>query len=107
MVLQKISPKARAILDAIAKGHSYEQILSAHSDWTYQDIFRAAAKALDTGQQIDDCKTYSITEIRLIHPRAYEKWDTKEEARLKQLHNAGPRNQRDCYHIAATIWRHQ
>ena len=41
-----LSEKSRAILEAIAKGRTYEQILVQELAWTYHDIFPAAAEAL-------------------------------------------------------------
>jgi hypothetical protein len=41
----KLSDQSRAILEAIAKGHTYEQILVQDLAWTYHDIFQAAADA--------------------------------------------------------------
>lgn len=43
----ELSSKSAAILGLIARGHSYEQILVAHPDYTYLDIFGAAQEALD------------------------------------------------------------
>src|SRR5260221_10009132 len=43
-----LSEKSRAILEAIAKGHTYEQILVQDLAWTYHDIFQAAVQALET-----------------------------------------------------------
>lgn len=34
-----LSEKSRAILQAVAKGHTYEQILVKDLAWTYHDIF--------------------------------------------------------------------
>lgn len=39
------SKKSRAILKAIAEGHSFDQILADNSTVNYHDIFRAAAEA--------------------------------------------------------------
>ena len=46
-----LSEKSRAILQAIAKGHTYEQILVQDLAWTYHDAFqdRFAKMNLDTG----------------------------------------------------------
>lgn len=80
-----ISEKSRAILQAIAKGHTYEQILVQDLAWTYHDIFLAAAEALDGGPATNDAKSYSVEEIRHDHPRAYEKWSAEEDGRLTTL----------------------
>ena len=80
-----LSEKSRAILEAIAEGHSYEQILVQDLAWTYQDIFQAVAEALEAlkdggGKSYDE----RMEEIRHAHPRAYEKWSDEEDERLRQ-----------------------
>lgn len=84
-----LSEKSRAILQAIAKGHTYEQILVQDLAWTYHDIFQAAAEALETGQTANEGKSYSVEEIRHDHPRAYEKWSTEEDSELSKLFRSG------------------
>lgn len=81
-----LSEKSRAILEAIARGHSYEQILVQDLAWTYQDIFHAAAEALDA-VRAGGGKSYDqrMEEIRQANPRAYEKWSDEEDERLRQL----------------------
>ena len=54
----ELSEKSRAILEAIAEGHSYEQILSTRIAHTYNDIFHAAAEALDIAHQFKPGRTY-------------------------------------------------
>lgn len=84
-----LSEKSRAILQAIAKGRSYEQILVQELAWTYHDIFQAAAEALETGPVANEGKSYSVEEIRHDHPRAYEKWSADEDCRLTELFRSG------------------
>ena len=43
----ELNAKSCTALEAIAEGHSYEQILAANPHLTYKDIFAAAAEALD------------------------------------------------------------
>ena len=83
-----LSEKSRAILQAIAKGHTYEQILVQDLAWTYHDIFRAAAEGLEN-DSAEDAKAYSVVEIRHDHPRAYEKWSAEEDGRLMELFRGG------------------
>ena len=45
-----LNEKSRAILQAIAKGQTYEQILVQDLAWTYHDIFQTAAEALKAEQ---------------------------------------------------------
>jgi phosphomethylpyrimidine synthase len=47
-----LSEKSRAILQAIAKGHTYEEILVQDLEWTYHDIFQAAAEALEARSEL-------------------------------------------------------
>ena len=84
-----LSEKSRAILQAIAKGHTYEQILVQDLAWTYHDIFHAATEALATPQMTNEGKTYVVEEIRHDHPRAYEKWSVEEDKRLSELFRSG------------------
>ena len=84
-----LSEKSRAILQAIAKGHTYEQILVQELAWTYHDIFQAAAEALEGQRTTNDSKSYDVEEIRHEHPRAYEKWSAEEDKRLSELFRSG------------------
>lgn len=84
-----LSDKSRAILEAIAKGHTYEQILVQDLAWTYHDIFQAAAEALEVDSSGSPATTFSVEEIRQDHPKAYEKWDSAQDAQLRQLCREG------------------
>ena len=85
--MSELTEKSRAILEAIALGHSYEQILARELTWTYHDIFRAAVEALELARADRGNKSHEerMEEIRQAHPRAYEKWDAQEDDRLRQL----------------------
>jgi DNA-directed RNA polymerase specialized sigma24 family protein len=85
----KLTEKSKLILQAIAQGNTYEQILSRNSTWTYLDIFHAAAEALQSEGDSAAGKSYSLTEIRERHPRAYEKWDGAQDELLRTLHVSG------------------
>jgi DNA-binding CsgD family transcriptional regulator len=101
MELTGLSEKSRAILEMIAKGHSYEQILVQELAWRYQDIFDAAAEALAFSGGAPpkesarsrpvsaDGKAYHLDDIRQAHPHAYEKWTPAEDERLRQLSREG------------------
>ena len=84
-----LSEKSRAILQAIAKGHTYEQILVQDLAWTYHDIFQAATEALQAGPTTSEGKSYDVEEIRHEHPRAYEKWSAEEDGQLSELCRSG------------------
>jgi hypothetical protein len=83
-----MTEKSRLILEAIAKGHSYEQILVQELAWTYHDIFTAAAEALklEKGTPTD---AYSVAAIRQDHAQAYVKWDEVQDEELGRLFRAG------------------
>jgi hypothetical protein len=80
----KLSDQSRAILEAIAKGHSYEQILVQELAWTYHDIFQAASDALELADFAATKKGYDerLAEIKQTHPKAYQPWTREEDARL-------------------------
>lgn len=78
----KLSQKSRVILEAIAEGHSFEQILFGNQELSYNDIFRAVAEALECIEQPEQDKTHSLEGIRRKFPRAYEKWSLDDDARL-------------------------
>lgn len=77
-----LSSQAIAVLEMIAAGHSYEQIIQAYPGLTYRDIFAAASEALALGES---GRAERIAEIRRRYPRAYEKWTTEEEEQLCTL----------------------
>jgi len=84
-----LGEKSRAILEAIAKGSSYEQILTRDLAWSYHDIFQAAAEALQINRSSKAEETYSIEQIRQEHARAYQKWDAAQDEQLRQLLRCG------------------
>lgn len=90
----KLSEKSRAILEAIAKGHTYEQILIQDLAWTYHDIFRAAEEALAMRHgSFDAGDGFRLDLIRAEHPQAYRKWDAAQDDRLEQLFRSGSSEQ--------------
>jgi hypothetical protein len=90
--LPRLSEKSRAILEAIAAGHTYEQILVQELAWTYHDIFHAAAEAIEVADQPGGTgKTYEdrMAEIRRAHPKAYQPWTSEEDTRLSERFRSG------------------
>jgi DNA-directed RNA polymerase specialized sigma24 family protein len=85
----KLTEKSKLILESIAQGHTYEQILGRNPAWTYPDIFQAAAEALQGESESTKSKSYTLTEIRERHPRAYEKWDAAQDEQLRTLYASG------------------
>jgi len=86
----RLTAKSAAVLEMIAAGSTYEQILTAYPDLTYLDIFRAAEEALDVSTARTQANpAYQVADIRRSYPRAYEKWTESEERQLRELINNG------------------
>ncbi len=89
----RLSEQAVVVLEMIAAGSRYEQILSAHPALTYLDIFDAAREALDLS--VSEVApgprepTNHIAAIRTEHSRAYEPWTADEDAQLAKLFRDG------------------
>lgn len=84
---KNISTEAHIILQAIADGYLYEQILTKHPHLNYKSIFAAASEAL---RLIDSFNTnYKITEIRKKSPQAYKKWSIEEEQQITEKYQTG------------------
>lgn len=101
MADKRLSQTAMIVLTMVAEGHSYEQILAAHPELTYTDIFSAAREAVDVATDRDRSTAPALMEIRGRFPRAYEKWTAEEDDRLRQLARAGKKP----WEIAATLER--
>ena len=102
----ELNAKTRTALEAIAEGHSYEQILAANPHLTYKDIFAAAAEALallDSPASKKSPLSYEerMAEIREEHPRAYEPWSEEEDADLARFFHSG----KTAKQIAETLQR--
>ena len=85
----RLSANARTILELIAEGHSYEQILKFNEMFTYLDIFNAASEALKLGALDSSDYHQRLSRIRKSHPRAYERWTPDEETQLAELFRSG------------------
>ena len=81
-----LSDRAIAVLEMIAAGSSYEQILSAYPNLTYISIFDAAREALDlsVSDTIQQKPAYRVSDIRSTHARAYERWSEADDNFLRQ-----------------------
>lgn len=79
-----LSARTVAVMELIADGHTYEQILRTYPDFTYHDIFAAAREVLDAGAGPTPYAA-RFQQIRYRYPRAYERWTDEEDARLRQL----------------------
>jgi len=93
------------ILGLIGQGKTFSQILALYPQLTLTDILAAAQIAADiieryvtTNQDITidtqiqviarSGRLVDLADVRQEYPRAYEPWDEKEEARLKELFQA-------------------
>ena len=84
-----LSSKTVAVLEMIAEGHTYEQVLAAYPDLSYLDIFTAAREALQIAGQSGSNYAERLVKIRQASPRAYEKWTDEEDANLTKLFRSG------------------
>lgn len=85
----QISANSIKVLEMIAAGSAYDQILAAYPSLTYLNIFHAAQEASDALSQSDRQPVVGLAEIRRSYPRAYEKWAAAEEQKLRQMTRTG------------------
>ena len=90
----RLGTKSRTILEMIAGGHSYEQILHFNERLTYLDIFNAADEALKLDARESSDSREKLSEVRKSHPRAYEKWTPEEDSQLTEMFNSGTETHR-------------
>ncbi len=84
-VSQRLRLQAIEVLQMIAAGNTYEQILAAYPDLTYLDIFGAAGEAVEALRKRSITSSDAVVDIHKTYPRAYEKWTEAEEQRLAEL----------------------
>lgn len=84
-----LSSKSRSILELIAEGHGYEQILSTYPALTYPDIFRAAQEALEGLGVVQKAGSKRLADVRRAHSRAYEPWSAEEDGTLRKEFESG------------------
>ncbi len=82
----ELSAKTLAVMQLIAKGHSYEQIVSSHPDLTYRDIFDGAAEVVAASRETS---RDHMAQLKQRHRRAYEAWTDEEEEQLRRLIDDG------------------
>lgn len=87
-----LSAKARAILQLIADGHTYQQIIDHYPDFTYRDIFAAAQEALDLARDTpttpEQTPQTKMERIKAQFPRAYSPWTLEEDESLQTAFHA-------------------
>lgn len=93
-----LSDKSRKILQAVADGSSYDEIVDAGLAENDYQIFYAAAEALQVLTNIDSSVPTSnrptsyherLAEIQAEHPKAYAPWTAEEDQELTNLHQSG------------------
>lgn len=80
----RLSAKSVAVLNLIAEGQSYTQIVDGHPGISYLDIFAAAGEALRLDEPESDYQA-RLQDIRSRYQRAYERWTEGEDAQLRAM----------------------
>ena len=106
IVIRDTDVKVTDILEKIAAGNSYAQILESYPALTTADIMTTARLCLDLIKghistegiikmegtiriTARSGKVVNLTEVRKTFPRAYEPWKPKEEQTLRELFDQG------------------
>ncbi|EDM71448.1 hypothetical protein RAZWK3B_14544 [Roseobacter sp. AzwK-3b] len=85
---KKLSPRSRTVLEAIASGLSYAQIIERNPSVTYPDIFAAAKEALDLEDSVPSKAANHIDAARSQYPNAYQPWSSEDDVELvKKVRN--------------------
>jgi DNA-binding NarL/FixJ family response regulator len=84
----KLSSRSTAILDLISKGHSDSQILKNNQGYTRDDICIAANEALILNRNTQT-REERVAKIQQRFPRAYERWSSDEEWKIRDLFQQG------------------
>jgi len=91
-----LSEKSRAILQAIPKGRTYEQIFVQDLTWTYHDVFQAAVEALETPHVTNASKSRKFTMTILAPTRSGVPRRTNNFLNFAETGNASEKSQRLC-----------
>ncbi|MCA9908398.1 MAG: hypothetical protein KC519_07095 [Anaerolineae bacterium] len=89
--MNQLSHKSVIILEMIARGHTYDDILRLHPQYTTMDIAIAAREILDHAhdQGVTMRKQPErFAEMRQSYPRAYVGWTDAEERELLDLYDS-------------------
>ncbi len=105
VIIRNTEIKVTDILDMIARGNSYKQILTELPQLNVGDIMAAAQFAfeilndlivegsdhirLEGRLTLTNGKYVNLTKLRKEHPRAYVKWESGEDDNLKRLFQQG------------------
>ena len=96
--LPQLSPRSIRVLQLIANGHGYAQILSACPEISWADIFEAAAEAIRLDQPDEKLPEDTGIEakypppphrLQKRHARKYEPWSAAEDRDLETMHAKG------------------
>lgn len=79
---KKLSPSSRVVLEGIASGLSYAQIIERNPSITYPCIFAAAREVLDLQDAVPSKTAHHIDAARSQYPNAYLPWSTEDDAEL-------------------------
>lgn len=97
----QLSAKSLQVLNLIAAGHSYSQIVDSNPGLTYHDVFFAAEEAVWLSEKmanlelplavLDKCQPSlsAMERSKMKHPRAYAPWSPLEDDQLKEFHTSG------------------
>ena len=77
-----LSPNSKTVLEGIASGLSYAQIIERNPGITYPDIFAAAKEALDLQVAEPPRVATHIDTARSRYPNAYMPWSPTDDAAL-------------------------
>ena len=77
-----LSHSARVVLEGIASGLSYAQIIERNPSITYPDIFAAAKEALALLDIVPSKTANHIDAARSLYPNAYQPWSSSDDAAL-------------------------
>jgi uncharacterized protein (DUF433 family) len=105
VLIRNTEIKVTDILEQIAKGSSYKQILTEFPQLNVGDIMTAAQFSyeilsdlmvegsdhirLEGRITLTNGKYVNLTKLRKEHPRAYAKWEPAEDDNLKRLYQQG------------------
>ena len=107
----RLRAKSIKVLNLIAAGHSYSQIVEGNPDLNYHDIFFAAEEAvwlddrigkLAQGSEMTQARPTGTSAMEMAkqkHPRAYQPWTEREDADLAALHAAGKSKEEIAEHF--------
>jgi uncharacterized protein (DUF433 family) len=82
---KKLSPCSRTVLEGVASGLSYAQIIERNPSITYPDIFAAAKEALELQDAMPSKIASYVDVARSQYPNAYQPWSSAADAELVEM----------------------